>query len=98
MYAIPSPSSTSGSFVSLNTIAIPIITQVQMKDTAREILILLRSGISLRDIMRISRTVEEDIEFIEELSVDMAAAKIPASMSPLKPAGTLLTINEGITA
>ena len=39
-----------------------------------------------------SRNVDEASEFMDELNVDMAADKTPASKSPLNPIGSLLII------
>ena len=44
-----------------------------------------------------STTVTEASELIEELNVDIAAAKIPATRNPVKPGGKCVKINHGNT-
>ena len=65
----------------------PIITTVQKMEMVRDIRTFLVFGISRLSIPMISMAVDEESEFIEELSVDMAAANMPASMIPRNPRG-----------
>src|SRR3990172_7448075 len=90
------PSSTSGFLVSVKSDAMTIITQDHPNDIAREIMSFCLSDMFLRGSCRMSITVDDDMEFIDALMVDMAAAKIPASMSPFTPCGRLLIMKYGI--
>ena len=79
-----SPISTSGVSFEVNSVAPPISIAAQKMDKIREVLISL---LMVRFPFNQSVIVEDASAFMDELSVDMAAENIPATMNPASPAG-----------
>ena len=77
---------TMAESLSSNTSAMPIRTKAQNKLTSLE-------NLKFDFPPNQSIIVEDARELIDELSVDIAAERIPASNNPLKPTGRYWTIN-----
>jgi len=91
--AILKPTSTKGLSDDLKSIAPPINTMAQKTDTHRAV---VKPVVGLIGFIQ-STTVAEANELIDELNVDIAAAKIPATRKPVKPGGKWVKINHGNT-
>ena len=85
------PTSTNGLSDEVNNIAPPIKTMDQKTDIHRAV---VKPTVSLNGFIQ-STTVAEASELIDELNVDIAAAKIPATRKPVKPCGKWVKINHG---
>ena len=89
--AILNPTSTSGLSEEVNNIAPPISTMAQNIEIN---LAIFKSVFFFKGSIQ-STTVAEANEFIDELNVDIAAAKIPATRKPVKPLGKCVKMNQG---
>ena len=83
--AIASPISTSGPSAEVKSEAPPASMTVQTKESSRELARVYRDGASL---LTQSDIVDEARALMDELSDDMAAEKIAATISPLMPVGS----------
>jgi|ETNmetMinimDraft_5_1059913.scaffolds.fasta_scaffold24378_3 hypothetical protein len=81
--AMLNPTSTNGLLEEVNNIAPPISIMAQKTETILAVFILVFFFIGSIQ----STTVADAKELIDELNVDIAAAKIPATRNPVKPLG-----------
>src|SRR3989338_697682 len=98
--AIFNPSSTTGFFVSVKSIAPPMrkIPQNNVQNRDQPISLFSVSALPQRDCLNRSRCVDEASELIDDDSVPMADASTPATTITASPVGNCSTINFGNTS